>query len=87
MNQDIADELSSLVAAGKGLRDCIKAAGLPMRETLVELRDGFRQQFRDAKRVQVETRLMSPQRDALALEILRTPIEDVSISEETPRGR
>ena len=87
MNQDIADELASLVAAGKGLRDCIKAAGLPMRETLTELRDGFRQQFRDAKRVQVETRLMSPQRDALALEILRTPIEDVSISEETPRGR
>jgi hypothetical protein len=87
MNQELADKLASLVAAGNGLRECIKAAGLPVRETLIELRDGYRQQFRDAKRVQMETRLRSPQRDALALEILRAPIEVAPVAEEPSRGR
>jgi hypothetical protein len=87
MNQAIADELASLVAAGNGLRECIAAAGLPVRETLTELRDGHRQQFRDAKRVQVEARLRVPQIDARALEILRSPIEVAPVAEEPRSGR
>jgi hypothetical protein len=87
MNQELADKLASLVAAGKGLRDCIKAAGLPVRETLTELRDGHRQQFRDAKRVQVEALLKVPQREAKALEILRAPIEVAPVAEESRSGR
>jgi hypothetical protein len=82
MNQAIADELALLVAAGKGLRECIAAAGLTVRETLIELRDSHRQQFRDAKRAQIEAQLRMPQRDALALEILRAPV-----AEGSPRGR
>jgi hypothetical protein len=87
MNQELADELASLVAAGKGLRECIKAAGLPLRETLTGLRDGHRQQFRDAKRAQIEARLRVPQREAKALEILRTPIETEPVAEEPRSGR
>jgi hypothetical protein len=54
---------------------------------LTELRDGHRQQFRDAKRVQVEALLKVPQREAKALEILRAPIEVAPVAEESRSGR
>jgi hypothetical protein len=82
MNQDIPEVLASLVAAGKSLRACIAEAGLPVRETLIELRDKHREKFREAKRVQISARLLLPQRDAKALKILRT--DD---AEEPIRGR
>lgn len=73
MEAALAKELADKVREGAPLRDSIAAAGLPVKQTLLDLRRNHREQFRQAKRDQVAERTRRAERVAEALEVLRAP--------------
>lgn len=88
MDAALVAELQQKVREGEGLRDAVERAGLPVRETMLELRRNHRESFRQAKREQVEARRDVPEMEARALEILRAsdPEPETPIIKERSRG-
>lgn len=81
MDAALVAELQAKVRSGEGLRDAIERAGLPVRETLLELQRNHREGFRQAKREQVAAREGRAEMIEDALEILRAPEPTVEAKE------
>jgi len=72
-----------------GLKASIEESGLPVKATLLWLRDNERERFRAAKAEQVAVRRRMAEREAKALEILTAPDapEPSDSAPEVVRGR